>query len=335
MKHSQGERAVSEEPLRESIERAYWRPFARISFRFSFSYIVLYYAPFVLGVIPGLGTPLAAYEKLWNIFDATVGTLLFKIDPARLAPHPTGSGDTTLAYIHQATTLAIALVIGVIWTLIDKRRPHYIGLHGWLRVLARYALAFALCVYALSKIVPSQFGSLGALQLGKQLGELSPMSLLWNFMAFSPSYTVFGGLAEMVPGIFLAFRRTALLGALIAFAVLLNVVMLNFCYDVPVKLYSLNLLLLSAFLIIPRAQRLFKIFVLNHAVPCDNLREPCIGKKWQRSTALGLKIAVLMVFLCQTVYHSIENYVENAATPPPTRLTTRGFHWVQEYPYSR
>jgi hypothetical protein len=75
--------------------------------------------------------------------------------------------------------------------------------------------------------------------------------------------------------------------------------------------------------------------VLNHAVPIDDLREPYIGKKWQRSTALGLKIAVLAVFLCQTVYHSIENYVENAATPPPTRLTTRGFHWVQEYPYSR
>jgi len=326
---------MPEEPALETIEPAPWRHLERIAFRFSFSYIVVYYTPFVFGVVPGLGLPRAAYARLWHFIDASVGASLFGIDPARLVPHPTGSGDTTLAYVHQAATLAVSLVIGVLWTLLDRRRSHYVGLHGWLRVFARYALAFALCAYALSKVVPSQFGSLGETQLSKPLGQLSPMSLLWNFMAFSSSYTMFGGLAEMVPALLLVFRRTALLGSLIAFAVLLNVVMLNFCYDVPVKLYSLNLLLLSTFLIIPKTQRLLGFFVFNRTLPGEDLREPFLKKGWPRSVTFGLKIAVLAVFLGQTIYHSIENYIEHDEQPPPTALTTRGFHWVQEYPYYR
>lgn len=336
MNRADMEGRMPEESSLETIEPASWRRFERIAFRFSFSYIVLYYTPFVLGVVPGLGMPQAAYAKLWHFVDATVGGSLFGIDPARLVPHFTGSGDTTLAYVHQATTLGIALIVGILWTVLDRRRPHYVGLHGWLRVLARYALAFALCGYAIAKIVPNQFGSLGETQLGKPLGQLSPMALLWNFMAFSPSYTIFGGLAEMFPAILLVLRRTALLGSLIAFAVLLNVVMLNFCYDVPVKLYSLNLLLLSAFLIIPKMQRLLRIFVLNQVVPCDDLREPFLKKGWPRSVTFSLKIAVLTVFLGQMIYLSLENYyVARAAQPPPAPLTTRGFHWVQEYPYNR
>jgi hypothetical protein len=76
-------------------------------------------------------------------------------------------------------------------------------------------------------------------------------------MGYSTAFTFFGGCAELLPAVFLLFRRTALLGSLLAFAVMLNIVMLNFCYDVPVKLYSLNLLLLSMFLILlrPKLQR--------------------------------------------------------------------------------
>ena len=157
---------------------------------------------------------------------------------------------------------------------------------------------------------------------------------IWNFMGYSTPYTVFGGFAELLPAVFLLFRRTALLGALLSFCVLLNIVMLNFCYDVPVKLYSLNLLLLSVVLIAPEVPRLFRIFVLNYPAVPSNLREPLVTRR----VALVVKVLVLVILLGQTIYSAVGLHRMVSAqreTAPPSPLTTRGFHWVQEYPYNR
>ena len=57
------------------------------------------------------------------------------------------------------------------------------------------------------------------------------------------------------------FRRTTTLGALIVAFVMTNVVMLNFCYDVPVKLFSLHILAFALFLVAPDAKRLVTFFL--------------------------------------------------------------------------
>ena len=64
------------------------------------------------------------------------------------------------------------------------------------------------------------------------------MGALWWFMGASIPYIIFAGAAEVLGGLLLVLRRTAALGALVAFAVMVNVMMLNYCYDAPVKLYS-------------------------------------------------------------------------------------------------
>ena len=93
------------------------------------------------------------------------------------------------------------------------------------------------------------------------------MGVLWSFMGASLAYTIFAGATEVTGGLLLVFRRTASPGALVSFAVLANIVALNFCYDVPVKLYSVNLLLMAAFLAAPDATRLANALVLNRPAP--------------------------------------------------------------------
>jgi hypothetical protein len=319
-------------------EEAPWHLAKRILFRFAFCYIVLYYLPAVLGVIPGASLPLSWYNGLWN---RTIGWLfvhLLDLDAASVRPHPTGSGDTVLAYVREGLTLILAIAGGTLWTFLDRRRPHYIHLHGWLRVLARYALSFALFTYAIMKIIPTQFSHLQPRQLTESYGQSSPMALLWNFMGFSTAYTIFSGCAELIPAVLLLFRRTALMGSIIASAVMLNVVMLNFCYDVPVKLYSLNLFLLAIFLALPESKKLFSIFILNRSAAPSNLHhQPSFEKRWVRHTALALKIAVLAVFLSQSIHSAIVFHrMLLSRTPAPSYpLTSRGFHWIQEYPYNR
>jgi hypothetical protein len=318
-------------------EEAPWHLGKRILFRFAFCYIVLYYLPAVLGVIPGASLPLSWYNGLWNRTIGWVFVHILNLDIAQVLPHPTGSGDTELAYFREGLTLILAIAGGALWTFFDRRRPHYINLHGWLRVLARYALSFALFSYAIHKIIPTQFSHLQSRQLVESYGQSSPMALLWNFIGFSTAYTIFGGCAELIPAILLLFRRTVLMGSIIASAVMLNIVMLNFCYDVPVKLYSLNLFLLATFLILPERKKLFSIFVLNRSAAPSNLRQPSFERRWVQRTALALKIAVLAIFLSQSIHSAIVFHRMLLSRTPALSypLTSRGFHWIQEYPYNR
>ena len=49
---------------------------------------------------------------------------------------------------------------------------------------------------------------------------------------------------------------------MVAAAAMTNVVALNFCDDVPVKLYSTNILLMAVFLLVPGAQWRWTILAL-------------------------------------------------------------------------
>jgi hypothetical protein len=313
-----------------------WHFGKRILFRFAFCYIVLYYLPAVLGVIPGASLPLSWYNDLWNRIIEWIFVHVLNLDIAPVLPHPTGSGDTILAYVREGLTLILTLAAATLWTFLDRRRPHYVRLNGWLRVLARYALSFALFSYAIYKIIPTQFSHLQSRQLVESYGQSSPMALLWNFMGFSTPYTIFGGFAELIPAVLLLFRRTALMGSIIASAVMLNVVMLNFCYDVPVKLYSLNLFLLAIFLALPESKKLLSIFVLNRSTAPSNLRQPFSEQLWFQHAAIAFKFVILAIFLFQSIHSAISLHQRLAShTPPPSPLTSRGFHWIQEYPYNK
>jgi hypothetical protein len=77
-------------------------------------------------------------------------------------------------------------------------------------------------------------------------------------MAASAPYGFFGGAVEALGGALLLWPRTTLLGALLLVPVLVNVVLLNFCYHVGVKLYSLHLLLMALFLVAPDMRELLQ-----------------------------------------------------------------------------
>ncbi len=69
------------------------------------------------------------------------------------------------------------------------------------------------------------------------------------------------GAAEVLGGLLILFRRTALAGALMSAFVMTNVVLYNFFFDVPVKLYALHLLLMACFVMIPDLRPMWDFFV--------------------------------------------------------------------------
>src|SRR6516164_4854921 len=92
-------------------EPAPWNPAKRVSFRFIFTYLVLYSLPFPLQFIPGvlpfneeLSLPqkfvqekvLQPYEDFWNWLVPWVGSHVLDVT---ITVRPNGSGDTTYNYV--------------------------------------------------------------------------------------------------------------------------------------------------------------------------------------------------------------------------------------------
>jgi hypothetical protein len=81
--------------------------------------------------------------------------------------------------------------------------------------------------------------------------------------------------------------QTALLGALVTFAVTTGVLMVNMTYDVPVKLFAFHLVVMSIVLFAPDIRRLLDMFVLHRAV--DEKPAPRYGtsQRAQRGWAIA------------------------------------------------
>src|SRR5258706_790692 len=220
---------------RNEEEAPAWSPLRRGVFRFAFSYLTLYllleYLQF-LELIPSGEKVVGWYAKLWNALVPWVGMHVLHVDaPLRV----TGSGDSMFSWVQVLCMLAVSLIAALVWTLLDRKQTQYDRLYGPLKVYVEVGLGLILIEYGGLKVVPSQFPRPPLSRLLQPFGDASPMGLLWTFMGASVAYTVFAGLAELAGGVLLLFRRTASLGALVAIPVLTNVVVLNFCYDVPVK----------------------------------------------------------------------------------------------------
>lgn len=159
--------------------------------------------------------------------------------------------------------------------------------HGILRVL----LALMLMAYGVSKVVLMQFGQA---DLGDALipyGQMSPMGVLWRMVALSPLFQLLSGLAEVGAAAALLWRRTVVLGALLGFADMAFVFVLNVGYDVPVKQLSLLLAVLSLVVLAPWIPRLVRAFGSSGQVgrgPWPRLLP------WRRADKIGGVVAAIV-----------------------------------------
>ena len=295
----------------------HWGLVKRIAFRFVFVYFVLYTFPFPLDVIPVYGQILGQpYTDLWDKAMPWVGERVFGV---QVLHRPLGSGDTTYNYVQIFSYLVLTLVAVAIWSVLDRKRTNYARLDEGLRVYIRFVLAAAMIRYGAAKLIPAQMIPPWPDKLLQPIGDASPMGLVWTFMGVSASYMVFTGASELLGGLLLAFRRTVLLGALVCIGVMSNVVMINFSYDVPVKLYSSHLLLMAVFLAAPDLKRLLNLLVLNRSVPPAESR-PLFAHPIRRRTAVALGTVFILFVTGTTLYESYQVFMQYGALAPKPRL---------------
>ncbi len=294
-----------------------WHQGQKILFRFFFLFAVLYIFPFPIQFIPGANIIGSWYGNFFEAFVAWSSTSFLGFEEA-IKTKPTGSGDTTFDFIQTGLKLGLAFVIGLVWTVLDRQRTNYDKLLEWLTVLVRYYLAMMMLSYGFYKVIQLQFPFPSLRTLVAPFGDGSPMGLAWKFMGYSPAYNFFTGMGEVVGGLLLFNRKTTTLGAAILVAVLSNVVMINICYDVPVKLFSSVLLLFTFFLIALDGHRLLRLFLFNQATNPKSY-QPHFKDKRFRVGALVLKLLIVGGLLYSNVSNVLsaqKNYGSKSPKPP-------------------
>jgi hypothetical protein len=210
------------------------------------------------------------------VIDGVIATGAFIIgggNPAVIeTPNPRYA--TTAALTAAAYVIGFALVssaITGIWSLLD-RGAAYASLGSRLRVYARYLLAATMLIYAMAKVIPTQFGFIAPGDLIRPLGQFSRFDFLWTFMALSTGYTIFVGAIELLAAFLLLSARTTLVGALLAAAALTNVIALDIAYDVRGPLViAVLMLFLAAVVLVPFARPLWT-FLLSVSVTAEDRR---------------------------------------------------------------
>ena len=297
----------------------------RVAYRFICCYLILYILPDeghvnLIGPIPGSSFLIKNYVGMWQAFVRWVAVHWFHLSgPVVLRATGQGSGDTTLDYVQHFCYLLIAAAAALTWSVLDSQRPNYRRLHAWLHIAVRYALAFTMFGYGFAKVIPMQFRQPTLSRLIEPLGDFSPMGLLWTFIGYSTAYTIFSGAAEVLGGALLLFRRTATAGAMVSAAVLLNIFTMNMCYDVPVKLYSFNLLLMALFVMAGDLRRVANCLVLNRPAPPADLSGARFDRRRMRIAAVVFQVVFVGLFLYDDVKVNWGYYTQSVLHPvrPP------------------
>jgi uncharacterized membrane protein YphA (DoxX/SURF4 family) len=260
-------------PVPASSQSRQWSLFRRTLFRFAFVFFVLSsMLPLAMAARRTFGDTIVTpvIESYWAAMSVWTVTNVFGV--TEFNSRYLG-GDSIVQFARIALCLFFAAIATPIWTIADRHRPNYTVLQEWLRLFVAVVLALTMVRYGVQKVMVVQMAPLSPHQLLAPLGLHTPRQLLWAFMGAAPAYQVFTGLVEVFAGVLLFVPRLVTLGAILTVAVMANVFAMNVAYDVEVKLFACQLLVMAAFLLLPDLRRLADVFLFNRgSAPVERLR---------------------------------------------------------------
>ncbi len=214
----------------------HWSFLEKLLFRFIFLLLILFILLYNNSTFPLINLILKYPLTLIEIVIPWLAKNFLNI-PDEINVLTNGSGDTTYSYLLLLFITTVSIIGTLLWTLIDRKRINYTRLYYWLTVAVRFYVGIMLINYGMGKIIKVQFPSPNTFRLMQTYGESSPMGLAWTFLGFSKGYNLFMGIAELM-AVFLLFRRTVMIGAIICLMTTANIMAINYFYNVPVKILS-------------------------------------------------------------------------------------------------
>ena len=301
-----------------TIEPQAWNIYQKLAFRFFMIFFLLYIFFEPNGVLPFSYTLSHIYLKpFYQLIPWLAKNVLHLAKPVTIFTN--GSGDTTYDYLILLFITVLAATGMLIWSALDRKTKNYNKLYYWLCVIVRYYVAITMVAYGSFKIVKLQFPEPSLGRLLEPVGNMSPMGLAWAYMGHSVGFNYFTGFAELSCGLLLFFRRTTTLGAIMGLVVAGNIMAINYCFDVPVKILATMLVGMCAFLLFRDYHRLTDFFFKNKAASPSNLSPHRFKARWKNIILLIVKYALVLYVVGGYMIGAIQSgmqYGDNAKKPP-------------------
>lgn len=285
-------------------EHITWPLWRKIIFRFLFIYFTLSLAPWAWFHRPAF--LLQYYTQFWHWIIELGNDHIFHVQ--KVLVYPNGSGDTSYNWAELSMILLLALVGCAIWSAIDFKRKSYTQLNYWLCLFVRYFVIIQCMAYGIGKLFLIQMTFPSLHQLATPLGDYLPMRLTWQFIGYSAPYQFLSGLLEVIAGLLLLYRRTVTLGLFIAASVFTNVMMLNLCYDIPVKIFSIQIWFMCLFSLANESKRLLSFLILNKSAAQSNTYKFNLQKRYLRVGRVVCKVIFIGFAVGFTTYYYYAMY---------------------------
>lgn len=153
-----------------------------------------------------------------------------------------------LIFVLLVTSVILSFLIKKKWTKCFLLTTEYICV---------IYISIILIKYGIDKIFKTQFPEPESNILFTRFGNLDKDILFWSTIGTSEIYNTIIGCIEFLSGILLLFRRSQLLGLLLAIISFTQILIINIGFDISVKLFSFILLLMSIFLVRKTGWKLF------------------------------------------------------------------------------
>ncbi|HEY6064142.1 MAG TPA: hypothetical protein VIV35_11065 [Chitinophagaceae bacterium] len=174
--------------------------------------------------------------------------------------------DTIAMYVLVLLLFFIAVIVSLVLLQLKKWPLFRDKVFAFIYRLLVYYLALQLLKYGLDKVFKNQFYLPEPNTLYTPVGRIPKDLLYWTSMGTSYFYNIFLGSLETLAAIFILIKRTRLPGLLLSLFIMINVVAVNFGFDISVKLLSLLLLFLTLYLLAPYIKSLYQFFFTQQAV---------------------------------------------------------------------
>lgn len=305
-----------------------WTEVQKIAFRIAFIFFGMFSIPLDLGF----------YQMLINMDYAHLNyrhltEIVAFFNPQFINIFSEGGFFGAESYINLPFILVIALLGGFIWTKIDTKAGSYRVLYYWLRVIARYRVAYAGIGWGYKKLFVMQMPEQNEGLWNSEMINFFAKRLYWEVISVSPSYEVFLGFAEYIGGFLLLFRRTTGIGAAITFVVFGNIAISNHAYDIGEQVPSACMAMLSVFILWYDIPGIWSLIVKEQNAKISHFY-PVLKARWQRYSRTIIKFAfnfvfVFLFFVFEVYAFTHNDFYKIPNTPGLPKI--RGFYEVTEF----
>lgn len=231
--------------------------------------------------------------------------------------NPEITSDSTSLYLLALILLCMAILLALVLSFLPVWKNYRTRMLRSMQLVLAFYLSIVMLKYGFDKIFKAQFYLPEPNTLYTPMGMLDRDILYWSVMGTSYGYSVFMGLFEVIPALLLLFSKTRNLGLFILAGVLLNVVGVNFGFDISVKVYSCFLLLMTLVLLAPSMCSILHFFVMNQHAAMPQIDGNLVDLNVLR---ISLKTSVLFMFFTEAIVPHIQDGHFNGDKAPRNHL---------------